>query len=57
MQPLTILHAGTEFRRVDHLEQVFKHHEDWDEIKQIISEGCDYKLSEEVDEEARLNDL
>ena len=56
-QPNTILHPGTEFRNIAHLTQLLQFHDDWDDIKDIITKGCDYKLEEEVDDETLKSDL
>ena len=53
----SILYPGTEFRKVTHLEQLLSKHEDWIELKSIIQNGCDYKMSPQVDEKTRQSDL
>ena len=53
----SIVSPGTEFRSIKNLQLLFSHHEDWKEFKSIISNGCDYKLENPVDEETRKSDL
>jgi len=56
-QKRSIANPGTEFRSIHHLSELFNHHEDWTELKSIITKGCDYKLETIVDEETRKSDL
>ena len=56
-QKNSIVTPGSEFRSIKHLTSLFSHHEDWDKLKSIIKNGCDYKLSPKVDEETRKKDL
>ena len=53
----SIISPGTEFRNISHLTKLFSNHEDWPELKSIIENGCDYKLSPNVDEKTRKEDL
>jgi len=41
----SIISPGTEFRNISHLTKLFSNHEDLPELKFIIENGCDYKLS------------
>ena len=52
-QKQTILSPGSEFRSIPNLQKLLIHHEDWEEIKDIISKGCNYQL----DEKTRMEDL
>ena len=56
-QSNTVLTVGTEFRKVETLEKLLKHRNDWNEIKDILSNGVWYPMKNEPDEETRLNDL
>jgi len=56
-QQNTILIPGSEFRNIKKINNLLQYHEDWPEIRDIISMGCDYKLSASPDEETRLADL
>ena len=56
-QKRSIISPGTEFRKISHLTELFSHHEDWHELKSIIQNGCDYKLSPSINEKTRINDL
>jgi len=56
-QKNTILSPGSEFRSIPNLQKLLLHHEDWDEIKSIISRGCDYQLEPDPNEATRLQDL
>jgi len=53
----SVVSPGTEFRNIDTIKALFSHHEDWSELRNIISKGCDYKLEKIVDETTRKNDL
>ena len=53
----SIVSPGSEFRSIQHLTSLFSHHEDWNELKSIIENGCDYKLSPIVNEKTRKKDL
>jgi len=53
----SMLTAGSEFRSIAHLQPLLQHHEDWSEIRQIISEGCNYQLQPDTDERTRMSDL
>ena len=53
----SIVTPGSEFRSIQHFTSLFSHHEDWNELKSIIENGCDYKLSPKVNEETRKKDL
>ena len=53
----TIINAGSEFRQIKFLQQILGKHEDWKEIKSILSKNCDYKLTEPEDEQTRLSDI
>ena len=55
----TVLEPGSEFRPIVDLEQIFKHHEDWDKFKVIATEGVKYKFEDEdeYDEETRASDV
>ena len=55
-QGSTILKYGSEFRSTRKLRNLLEHHEDWQEIKQILDKGCDYKLGPDPEEETRLSD-
>ena len=56
-QKNTILSAGSEFRNIQNLQKLFKYHENWVEIKNIITKGCEYNMINEPDEKTRLSDL
>jgi len=56
-QKHTILSPGSEFRNIKHIKKLLQHHEDWKEIRDIISKGCDYQLGPDADEETRRSDL
>jgi len=53
----SMLSAGSEFRNIQKIRKLLQYHEDWPEIRDIISIGCDYQLQPETDEETRLSDL
>ena len=53
----SIVTPGSEFRAIPHLTNLFSHHEDWKELRSIITDGCDYSLSTTVDEDTRRKDL
>jgi len=53
----TILTPGSEFRNIKHIRKLLQYHEDWPEIRDIISKGCDYQLGPDPDEETRRSDL
>jgi len=53
----SIVSPGTEFRSIKNLQILFSRHEDWKEFKSIITDGCDYKLENTVDETTRKSDL
>ena len=42
----TMLEPGSEFRRKETLEPLFHHHEHWNKMSKIISEGLDYPLTD-----------
>ena len=56
-QKKTILTYGSEFRDTKNLKKLLGYHEDWPEIREILNEGCNYKLGPDPDEETRLSDL
>ena len=53
----SILTPGTEFRKVENIEKIWKHRENWEKIKSILINGCTYPLQNEQDEETRKKDL
>ena len=52
----TMLDPGSEFRKSDALDTLFRHHEQWPRMKEIISKGVTYPL-EELPEHLRQEDL
>jgi len=56
-QKNTVLTPGSEFRSIEKIRKLLRYHEDWPEIRDIISKGCDYKLGPSPDEETRMTDL
>jgi len=56
-QKRTILTPGSEFRSIDKLRKLLRYHEDWPDIRDTISKGCDYKLGPDPDEKTRTSDL
>jgi len=56
-QKQTILTPGSEFRDIQKIRKLLQYHEDWPEIRNIISIGCDYKLGPNPDEHTRMSDL
>ena len=48
-QSHTVLTVGTEFRQVETLEKLLKNRDDWEEIKDILSNGVSYPLKDEPD--------
>ena len=57
-QQNTILTPGSEFRSIKTLHKILGHHQNWDKIKQIISEGCDIPtVQSKTSEETRKSDL
>ena len=56
-QKQTILSPGSEFRSIPILQKLLIHHEDWEEIKSIISQGCNYQLEDDPSEKIRIEDL
>jgi len=57
MQTGSIVNPGTEFRSISNLHHLFAHHEDWEELKSMILNGCNYKLKDQIDEVTRKQDL
>ena len=53
----SILTPGTEFRKVENIEKIWKHRENWEKIKSILINGCTYPLQNEQDEKTRKKDL
>ena len=53
----SIITPGSEFRAISHIKNLLEHHEDWREIRSIITKGCDYQLEDNLDERTRISDL
>ena len=53
----SIVTAGSEFRDIEKLKSLLSNHEDWKEFRNIVTNGCDYKLKASVNEETRKADL
>ena len=56
-QPNTTISPGSEFRAVEHIEKIWGHREDWENIKDTLMNGCSYPLKTPLDEKTRLSDL
>ena len=52
----TIMEPGSEFRSIEQLQPLLHAHEHWEDMKQIMSTGVTYKLSN-LSEEERISDL
>jgi hypothetical protein len=55
--PGTTLDFGSEFRPVEQLEMILGHHPNFNEFKEIVSNGMPYRMSRELSEEDRLKEL
>ena len=55
--PNSIITPGIEFRHMETLHRIWKHHKDWDLIREIIFKGVDYPCKSAPSEEERLSDL
>ena len=56
-QPNTVLSPGSEFRPTLALKRLLGHRKDWNEIEKTISEGTWYPMSEDVDNDTRIQDV
>jgi hypothetical protein len=54
--PNTIMCYGTEFKPHHILEPLLKHHQDWNQMKSIVTKGVEYPLNP-IKEQDRLNDI
>ena len=59
-QENSIMQAGSEYRPLDDLECIFKHHKDWEKLKVLLSKGVVYgfdKNSKEYSGDTQKSDL
>ena len=56
-QPFSIVTPGSEFRNIRHIEKIWQHHENWNKIKNIITQGVTYPLQNNPPETTRMSDL
>lgn len=56
-QKQSILTYGSEFRALERLKPFLQYHEDWDDIRNIIENGCNYRLDSDPDEKTRITDV
>ena len=55
----TIMQAGSEYRPLEDLESIFKHHKDWEKLKVLLTKGVVYGFDKDkvYTEEMRKSDL
>ena len=53
----TILSPGSKFRSIANLSPLLQYHEDWESIKQMLSVGIIYPMTEQQTESERISDI